>query len=379
MAIKKITDQEIRSLQIQGNLPNRPTQKSLYPDNTLTAEEVKAAFDKLPKLIAERYNELVSAIIGITNGELNGDSFASLVHTGIRNGHTLQDLFKDIANGNLGGGGQNGKSAYDIAVEHGFQGSEEKWLESLKGKSGVSIIGALLERVSDDTPTLITFTINGTTYQAESGMTWSEWVESDYNTANVYIIDRSVLIGNDSLLFLNASAVYSENTIQANADYSVIGGSTALISFTIDGVTYKATSDMTWNEWVESDYNTANVYIIDRSVLIGNDSLLFLNASAVYSENTIQANTDYSVIGGSTTLISFTIDGITYKATSGMTWNEWIDSDYNADGFWVDEDTSCVRPNGEDTSICAHTLPDGVEVKSDEEITASGSYTIITC
>lgn len=28
---------------------------------------------------------------------------------------------------------------------------------------------------------LIRFTIDGTTYQAEGGMTWAEWVESDYN------------------------------------------------------------------------------------------------------------------------------------------------------------------------------------------------------
>lgn len=29
---------------------------------------------------------------------------------------------------------------------------------------------------------LISFTIDGTTYQAEEGMTWEEWVESEYNT-----------------------------------------------------------------------------------------------------------------------------------------------------------------------------------------------------
>lgn len=33
-------------------------------------------------------------------------------------------------------GGSDGKSAYDIAVDHGFEGSEEEWLESLKGKPG---------------------------------------------------------------------------------------------------------------------------------------------------------------------------------------------------------------------------------------------------
>ena len=32
--------------------------------------------------------------------------------------------------------GEAGKSAYDIAVEHGFVGTEEEWLESLRGPQG---------------------------------------------------------------------------------------------------------------------------------------------------------------------------------------------------------------------------------------------------
>src|SRR5699024_4373232 len=35
-----------------------------------------------------------------------------------------------------GGAGEPGKSAYEIAVEHGFEGSEEEWLASLKGEKG---------------------------------------------------------------------------------------------------------------------------------------------------------------------------------------------------------------------------------------------------
>jgi hypothetical protein len=35
-----------------------------------------------------------------------------------------------------GGAGGNGKSAYEIAVEYGFEGDEEAWLESLKGEKG---------------------------------------------------------------------------------------------------------------------------------------------------------------------------------------------------------------------------------------------------
>ena len=34
------------------------------------------------------------------------------------------------------GEAQNGKSAYEIAVENGFEGSEAEWLESLKGTQG---------------------------------------------------------------------------------------------------------------------------------------------------------------------------------------------------------------------------------------------------
>lgn len=33
-----------------------------------------------------------------------------------------------------------GKSAYELAVDHGFEGSEEEWLESLKGVDGKNTV-----------------------------------------------------------------------------------------------------------------------------------------------------------------------------------------------------------------------------------------------
>ena len=41
--------------------------------------------------------------------------------------------------------------------------------------------------VDAPTVTLIDFTIAGTSYQAEEGMTWAKWCESDYNTGGYYI------------------------------------------------------------------------------------------------------------------------------------------------------------------------------------------------
>ena len=47
-------------------------------------------------------------------------------------------------------GGKDGKSAYEIAVEHGYQGTEEQWLASLKGVS-VKDFGAKGDGETDDT------------------------------------------------------------------------------------------------------------------------------------------------------------------------------------------------------------------------------------
>ena len=45
-----------------------------------------------------------------------------------------KSLQEKLDNGELGGSA--GKSAYAIAVNHGFVGTETEWLESLKGSDG---------------------------------------------------------------------------------------------------------------------------------------------------------------------------------------------------------------------------------------------------
>lgn len=47
----------------------------------------------------------------------------------------VDDLIDDLKTSG-GQKGDDGKSAYEIAVEHGFEGTEEEWLESLKGTDG---------------------------------------------------------------------------------------------------------------------------------------------------------------------------------------------------------------------------------------------------
>ena len=55
--------------------------------------------------------------------------------------HKLNGKWSEVTSSNGGGEGiigKDGKSAYEIAKEYGFEGSEEEWLTSLKGSNGIS-------------------------------------------------------------------------------------------------------------------------------------------------------------------------------------------------------------------------------------------------
>ena len=73
---------------------------------------------------------------------------------------------------------------------------------------------------------LITFTIDGTSYQSEEGMTWSEWCSSEYNTGTFYTSDNSyvytanpstVIVANGSNWF-NGSTVIIADTAYTTVD-----------------------------------------------------------------------------------------------------------------------------------------------------------------
>ena len=55
---------------------------------------MKAAFDRLPVFIIEKFNSLLDDIVSTDSGSLSAS-----VPTGIRSAHTLKILFADIVNG----------------------------------------------------------------------------------------------------------------------------------------------------------------------------------------------------------------------------------------------------------------------------------------
>ena len=99
MSIQKIKASEAAAYGV-SSLPNRPSSPSLYSGNALTAEELRAAFDRLPLLVAERLNDLIEATGLYTEGE-ERDSLAALIATGLADGHSLEDLFRELESGEL--------------------------------------------------------------------------------------------------------------------------------------------------------------------------------------------------------------------------------------------------------------------------------------
>jgi len=95
MNATKITDSEIEKIKV-SSLPTRPTSPTAFGGSGYSAAQMKAAFDKLPLLLVERYNRLLDDVSLLGEG-----SVASEIPTGLDEDHTLSELFSDIKNGNL--------------------------------------------------------------------------------------------------------------------------------------------------------------------------------------------------------------------------------------------------------------------------------------
>lgn len=95
MKAKKITDAEINECKI-SSLPTRPTANINYGGEGYSATEMKAAFDKLPLLLAERYNALFDDIFAERDMSISPGML-----TGIYQGHTLGDMFYEITSGDF--------------------------------------------------------------------------------------------------------------------------------------------------------------------------------------------------------------------------------------------------------------------------------------
>ena len=239
------------------------------------------------------------------------------------------------------------------------------------------------------TPTLINFTIDGVEYQAEEGMTWTDWCESVYNVNDAYTSGAGVYKTGTMFDYVSKTGVISDvlgsEQILANYDYKIfhkfatgdveepkeedelpvwngtdLNGTTwnipigftatsgyGIFDVNFDGVVQGNELDSTQLA-IGYDYNfdaglSPRENIV--SILPQYGALSNLGSfTATFTGGTDATNTSLiswlKANGELTshqmptpTLITFTIDGTTYQAEDGMTWEQWIDSAYNTDGM----------------------------------------------
>ena len=97
------------------------TDLSNYPTRDEVSSEINSAKEELNEAISDIE---IPSIDGLATEEYVDEAIRTIELTPGADGKDGQD-------------GKDGKSAYEIAVENGFEGNEEAWLASLKGEQGI--------------------------------------------------------------------------------------------------------------------------------------------------------------------------------------------------------------------------------------------------
>ena len=134
-------------------------------------------------------------------------------------GDTLEGKYKDVGEfrGPQGAPGSNGKSAYELAVEGGYEGSVEEWLLSLKGRDGLDG-----ENGKDGVTPLIRWNNNRLEQSTDNGKLW--WALSDKFNNKLYIkgyvtsadkLPKNALVGD----MYGVGPIYGDDDVEQTKPY----------------------------------------------------------------------------------------------------------------------------------------------------------------
>lgn len=128
---------------------------------------------------------------------------------------------------------KKGKSAYEIAVENGFVGTEVDWLKSLQGKNGTD------GKDGENSPINTTELYETAKKNGYSG-TYIEFIKENFtNTSNV---DSTALVANENVLSVCEVYCFSQNPAEVEGATSNSGGSGVVYSVDADGSAYIITN-----------------------------------------------------------------------------------------------------------------------------------------
>lgn len=125
--------------------------------------------------------------ISVSSLEINSENHLIAIFS---DGKTI-----DVGEVPRGQDGKAGKSAYEIAVAAGYQGTESEWLESIKGQDGVSVADASI----DENNHLIFTLSNSNTIDAGQLSVGTGTGDIDINYTTTEDIDK--LFNNDTTIY----------------------------------------------------------------------------------------------------------------------------------------------------------------------------------
>ena len=161
--------------------------------------------------IRDRHGNIIAensfAVVGSVSVSVDGGTGTPSAESEY-SGNELSITFHDIKGetGKQGEQGETGKSAYQIAVDNGFVGTEEEWLESLRGPKGDSAVFDPQSETVDVilANTLGNSTVKGMTQKAITEAVIAGWAEIE----NVVYIQGACINSNDVIEILSAGGDY---------------------------------------------------------------------------------------------------------------------------------------------------------------------------
>ena len=217
-------------LGVEKNNADEATYIQYYTDN-----DVILVYDSTGYAISNHWLDQAYRTIEITGGTdaTNADLIAWLEANATQiieptgNEYTLTQNLTNLTSGNItltitADEGYSLPAQADIVVTGGTIVSYDDTTGELVVTAGTTAV----EVTCESAVSTISFSIDGTTYQADDGMTWAQWVASAYNTDEYYINNGKVydMRGQEFVGYGATTVVLSTDIIEANHSYRLLGG-----------------------------------------------------------------------------------------------------------------------------------------------------------
>ncbi len=120
------------------------------------------------------------------------------------------------------------------------------------------------------------------------------------------------------------------------------------------------------------------IAVVIGALLLGGVYMLFKDTIMPTAQSKVESLFDYEA-PPQIKLTSFSYDGMKYQAEEGMTWGEWVNSEYNSTSLSVKNSGIIGRDDGNGAGIEVYYTQNGVTkyVKSDELIDSNTIYKVM--